>query len=103
VADQEARLSTQARNPLEWIKAGSVPAYKAVRSALAEQQIAIPTSTINAVLDALNEMLDPRCRGTLGDRPSWMSPDQFDPCRCTLPRDHEGAHACEHTEAEDAR
>jgi hypothetical protein len=46
---------------------------------------------------------DPRCTVDVGSRPSWMSPDQYDPCRCTLPRGHEGAHACEHTIAKEAK
>lgn len=40
---------------------------------------------------------DPRCTVDVGSRPGWMSPDQYDPCRCTLPKDHDGAHACAHT------
>lgn len=46
--------------------------------------------------------LDGRCDGTLGGRPSWMSPDQYDPCRCDLPRGHEGPHECEHSRADAA-
>jgi hypothetical protein len=40
-----------------------------------------------------------RCAGTLGSRPWWMSPDQYDPCRCTLLASHEGDHQCAHTAA----
>jgi hypothetical protein len=54
-------------------------------------------SDIEQIVRRLYVRMDPRCKGTLGQRPSWMSPDQYDPCRCTLPRDHEGDHACEHT------
>lgn len=46
---------------------------------------------------------DPRCRGTLGSRPSWMSPDQYDPCRCRLDRGHDGPHWCEHLGSPDPR
>lgn len=45
----------------------------------------------------------PRCEGTLGERPWWMSPGQHDPCRCRLKVDHpadltdeRGGHWCEH-------
>lgn len=31
--------------------------------------------------------------------PSWMGEDQADPCRCDLPKGHDGEHACEHTRA----
>jgi hypothetical protein len=47
--------------------------------------------------------LDPRCKGTLGSRPSWMSPDQYDPCRCRLDRGHDGPHWCEHLGSPDPR
>lgn len=57
-------------------------------------------ATIEAIVRRLYVRMDPRCQGTLGDRPSWMGVDQFDPCRCVLPRDHDGAHACEHTLAD---
>lgn len=46
------------------------------------------------------ERLDPRCRGKLGSRPSWMSPDQYDPCRCDQPKGHDGPHQCQHTRAD---
>lgn len=46
---------------------------------------------------------DPRCTGTLGSRPDWMSPDQYDPCRCRLDAGHEGAHWCEHLGSPDPR
>ncbi len=41
---------------------------------------------------------DPRCTVDVGSRPSWMSPDQYDPCRCLLPKGHVGNHTCGHTE-----
>lgn len=37
------------------------------------------------------------CKGTLGDKPSWMSEGQFRPCRCELLSGHDGEHQCEHT------
>lgn len=40
-----------------------------------------------------------RCPHDLGRRPSWMSPDQYDPCQCLLAAGHEGEHECEHTRA----
>lgn len=42
---------------------------------------------------------DSRCTHDLGRRPSWMSPDQYDPCRCLLPKGHDGEHECSHTRA----
>jgi hypothetical protein len=54
---------------------------------------------VEAIVRRLRVRMDPRCKGTLGERPSWMSPDQFDPCRCTLPRGHDGDHECEHLQA----
>ena len=54
---------------------------------------------IEAILRRLQVRMDPRCKATLGERPGWMSPDQYEACRCTLPRDHEGEHACEHVPA----
>jgi hypothetical protein len=44
-----------------------------------------------------------RCTGTLGSRPEWMSPDQYDPCRCRLDAGHDGPHWCEHLGAPDPR
>jgi len=50
------------------------------------------------------EPVDQRCTGTLGSRPSWMNPDQYDaaggPCRCDLTAGHDGPHECEHTRAD---
>lgn len=40
--------------------------------------------------DRCPDHADPRCTGTLGSRPGWMSPDQYDPCRCRLDRGHDG-------------
>lgn len=37
-----------------------------------------------------------KCPGTLGDKPFWMSWDQYDPCSCVLEKDHEGDHVCKH-------
>lgn len=44
-----------------------------------------------------------RCHGTLGSRPEWMSPDQYDPCRCRLEDGHDGPHWCEHLGSPDPR
>ena len=52
-----------------------------------------------------DEPRDERCGGTLGRRPYWMSPDQYDPCRCDLPAGHDpspddpSGHSCEHVRA----
>lgn len=54
-------------------------------------------SDLTVLTERVEARMDPRCKGTLGDRPGWMSPDQFDPCRCLLPRNHDGDHECEHT------
>lgn len=45
-------------------------------------------------------MTDERCTETLGTKPWWMSPDQYDPCRCWLAAGHEGDHQCDHTNPE---
>lgn len=37
-----------------------------------------------------------KCGKGLGSRPSWMSPDQYDPCPCLLDLGHEGDCACSH-------
>lgn len=55
-------------------------------------------STVEQVMARLYVRMDPRCQGKLGDRPSYLSPDQWDACRCIRPRDHDGEHECEHTE-----
>lgn len=47
--------------------------------------------------------VDPRCTGTLGSRPEWMSPGQYDPCRCRLDAGHDGPHWCEHLDEPDPR
>lgn len=41
-----------------------------------------------------------RCTVDVGSRPYWMSPDQYDPCRCKRPAGHELPHACDHENAE---
>lgn len=45
------------------------------------------------------------CPGTVGEKPYWMSWDQYDadggPCKCILPPGHEPPCACEHTIAND--
>lgn len=56
-----------------------------------------PTPSLAARLERYGRGVEPvRCLGTLGKRPSWMSPDQYDPCRCELPNGHDGDHRCEH-------
>lgn len=35
-----------------------------------------------------------RCGVDVSSRPSWMSGDQYDPCRCVKPRGHLGPHKC---------
>ena len=44
-----------------------------------------------------------KCGKDVGSRPSWMSPDQYDPCRCLLGLGHDGGCACSHTLAEHAQ
>lgn len=50
-----------------------------------------------------------RCTGTLGDKPSWMSWGQYDPCRCRLLAGHapveggDDGHWCEHLSVPDPR
>ena len=39
-----------------------------------------------------------RCTHDVGRRPSWMSPDQYDPCTCTLLAGHEPPCRCIHGE-----
>ena len=40
----------------------------------------------------------PPCPLPVGDRPYWMSADQWDPCACILLKDHDGPCECSHTE-----
>lgn len=44
----------------------------------------------------------PTCGRDLGSRPSWMSPDQYDPCPCVLPEGHDGDCACSCKATDDA-
>ena len=37
------------------------------------------------------------CPLPVGDRPYWMSADQWDPCACILLKDHDGPCECSHT------
>lgn len=37
------------------------------------------------------------CPLPVGDRPYWMSEDQWDPCSCIHLRNHEGPCECSHT------
>ena len=38
----------------------------------------------------------PPCPLPVGDRPYWMSADQWDPCACILLKDHDGPCKCSH-------
>lgn len=60
-------------------------------------ELGVPEHVVAPIRKFLDKRSDPRCTVDVGSRPGWMSPDQYDPCRCTLPKDHEGAHACAHT------
>ena len=42
----------------------------------------------------------PPCPLPVGDRPYWMSADQWDPCACILLKDHDGPCKCSHTAKE---
>lgn len=65
-----------------------------VLASIKEYENALPAT---AGMPVRRESAHPqRCSGTLGSRPSWMSPDQYDPCRCTLVVGHDGPHTCEH-------
>lgn len=51
------------------------------------------------------ELEPKKCGKKLGERPDWMSPDQYDPCRCDLPEGHpptddESGHSCGHIRGE---
>lgn len=75
-----------------------------------------PTTTIQLVgaskascggyIDLGGTELEPKkCGKKLGERPDWMSPDQYDPCRCDLPEGHpptddESGHSCGHIRGE---
>lgn len=52
--------------------------------------------TADVGIGGMEHTCDPRCNGNVGRRPDWMGVDQYDPCRCTLPNGHAGAHTCEH-------
>lgn len=41
-----------------------------------------------------------RCPRDVGKRPSWMSPDQYDPCQCVLTAGHQPPCRCRHDEVE---
>jgi hypothetical protein len=36
----------------------------------------------------------PECGKILGNRPSWMTPDQYDQCYCSQPPKHRGKCYC---------
>lgn len=59
-----------------------------------------PGWTWNGDLDLCPRCSAGKCAGTLGQRRSWMSPDQYDPCPCLLPFGHGGPHVCEHENIE---
>jgi len=44
-----------------------------------------------------------KCAGTVGRRPEWMSPGQYDACLCVLVASHDGPHRCKHDEADASR
>ena len=50
-------------------------------------------------LEQLSEEIAPSqpCPLPVGDRPYWMSADQWDPCACILLKDHDGPCECSHT------
>jgi len=66
----------------------------------AAESVSAAAASMNRAVNQASVVLDPRCRGTLGRRPDWMSPDQYDPCRCDLTTGHDGPHECEHTRAD---
>jgi hypothetical protein len=39
---------------------------------------------------------NPKCGSGLGERPGWMGVDQWDPCPCDQPMNHEGDCSCSH-------
>jgi len=76
---------------------------QAFRTRAAQMRRAHAIDAVRRALDVSPtepEPVDPRCTGTLGSRPSWMSPGQYDPCRCDLTTGHDGPHECEHTRAD---
>jgi hypothetical protein len=48
--------------------------------------------------EAVTEPETRQCAGKVGKRPSWMSEDQYDACRCKKLNGHDGDHGCEHTD-----
>ena len=50
-------------------------------------------------LEQLSEEIAPSqpCPLPVGDRPYWVSADQWDPCACILLKDHDGPCECSHT------
>ena len=60
-----------------------------------------PKSAVQTEQNGGQQQSPERCKGTLGDKPSWMSRDQYEasggPCRCVLSIGHDGPHGCEHT------
>lgn len=51
------------------------------------------TPTAEAKAEAPRSVCGERIPGTV---PSWAGEDQIDPCRCILPRGHDGPCQCEH-------
>ena len=69
-----------------WVRPGD-------RLALAEYE----TWTSPTVL-VKRDVIDATCVRDVGKRPSWMSPDQYEPCSCTLKAGHEPPCICKHGE-----
>ena len=53
-------------------------------------------------LEQLSEEIvpSPPCPLPVGDKPYWMSADQWDPCSCILLKNHDGPCECSHTAKE---
>jgi hypothetical protein len=61
-----------------------------------EQAVRRWRATITEKEQLIRVMEGAPCNYPLGDRPEWMSPDQWDPCPCDLAAGHEGPHFCKH-------
>lgn len=73
-------------------------AYRCLLLFDAGEHLAHDCVSIKRCADALKVETEPtpeRCRFEF-PLPSWMSPDQDDPCRCDLLEGHKGDHSCEH-------
>ena len=57
-----------------------------------------PCLSIRNLEQLSEEIVPPQpCPLPVGDRPYWMSADQWDPCACILLKDHDGPCECPHT------